>query len=256
MRLTTDRRFGGLLRAVVTVFGLVCIAATAVPAEAQSLKGSKKSLDLQVRVASQHDFTYIETSEQVRWFVDNGYLVRLRSGNGYELKSMSYPYARPAVDLFVSRLGPQYRAACGEPLVVTSLTRPTTRQPRNASSRSVHPTGMAMDLRRSNNRSCRSWMESVLLGLERAGVLEATYERNPPHFHVSLFPSQYEAYVERKLASGTDEETDLEYMVRRGDSLWSIARRHGTDVSRLRAANDLQGSQIYEGQLLTVPTDR
>jgi len=256
MRLTTDRRFGGFRRSAVTVFGLVCITTTAAPAEAQSLKGSKKSLDLQNRVASQHDFTYIETSEQVRWFVDNGYLVRLGNGNGYELKSMSYPYARPEVGLFVSRLGPQYRAACGEPLVVTSLTRPMTRQPRNASSRSVHPTGMAMDLRRSNNRSCRSWMESVLLGLERAGVLEATYERNPPHFHVALFPSQYEAYVERKLASGTDEETDLEYMVRRGDSLWSIARRHGTDVSRLRAANDLRGSQIYEGQLLTVPTDR
>ena len=256
MRLTTDRRFGGFRRSAVTVFGLVCITTTAAPAEAQSLKGSKRSLDLQNRVASQHDFTYIETSEQVRWFVDNGYLVRLGNGNGYELKSMSYPYARPEVGLFVSRLGPQYRAACGEPLVVTSLTRPMTRQPRNASSRSVHPTGMAMDLRRSNNRSCRSWMESVLLGLERAGVLEATYERNPPHFHVALFPSQYEAYVERKLASGTDEETDLEYMVRRGDSLWSIARRHGTDVSRLRAANDLRGSQIYEGQLLTVPTDR
>ncbi|MGB5528030.1 MAG: DUF5715 family protein [Gemmatimonadota bacterium] len=240
----------------VTVFGLVCIAAAGTRAEAQSLKGSKKSLDLQNRVASQHDFTYIETSEQVRWFVDNGYLVRLRSGNGYELKSMSYPYARPEIALFLSRLGPQYRAACGEPLVVTSLTRPTTRQPRNASSRSVHPTGMAMDLRRSNNRSCRSWMESVLLGLEREGVLEATYERSPPHFHEALFPSQYEAYVERKLASGTNEETDLEYMVRRGDSLWSIARRHGTDVSRLRAANDLKGSQIYEGQLLTVPTDR
>ncbi|MGB5673372.1 MAG: DUF5715 family protein [Gemmatimonadota bacterium] len=254
--MTTDRRFGGVFRVAVTVFGLVCIAAAGTRAEAQSLKGSKKSLDLQNRVASQHDFTYIETSEQVRWFVDNGYLVRLRSGNGYELKSMSYPYARPEIALFLSRLGPQYRAACGEPLVVTSLTRPTTRQPRNASSRSVHPTGMAMDLRRSNNRSCRSWMESVLLGLEREGVLEATYERSPPHFHVALFPSQYEAYVERKLASGTNEEADLEYMVRRGDSLWSIARRHGTDVSRLRAANDLKGSQIYEGQLLTVPTDR
>ena len=41
--------------------------------------------------------------------------------------------------------------------------------------------------------------------IERSGVLEATYERNPPHFHVALFPSQYAAYVERKLASGADE---------------------------------------------------
>jgi nucleoid-associated protein YgaU len=109
-----------------------------------------------------------------------------------------------------------------------------------------------MDLRRSNNRSCRGWMEGVLLSLERAGVLEATYERNPPHFHVALFPDQYARYAERKLAAG-GETSDLAYRVQRGDSLWSIAHRHGVDVAVLRAANDLTGSQIYAGQLLTVP---
>jgi hypothetical protein len=237
------------------VIGLGCVAVLSTPASAQSLKGSKSSLDLQNRVAAQHDFSFIRTSEQARWFVDNGYLVRVRSGAGFDLKRMSHPYARPEVELFISRLGSQYRAACGEKLVVTSLTRPTTRQPRNASSRSVHPTGMAMDLRRSNNLSCRSWLESVLLSLEGAGVLEATRERNPPHFHVALFPRQYAAYVDRKMAAGPDE-TDVEYMVRKGDSLWSIAQRHGTDVSELRAANHLRGSRIYEGQLLTVPADR
>ena len=219
---------------------------------AQSLRGSKSSLDLQNRVAAQHDFTYLRTSDQVRSFVDGGYLVRIPNGTGYQLKRMSHPYARPEVALFLSRLGPQYREACGETLVVTSLTRPTARQPRNASSRSVHPTGMAMDLRRSNNRSCRAWLEGVLLSLERAGVLEATYERNPPHFHVALFPSQYAKYTERKLAAG-EESSDLAYRVQRGDSLWSIARRHGVDVAVLRTANDLTGSQIYAGQLLTVP---
>ncbi|MBT8461970.1 MAG: LysM peptidoglycan-binding domain-containing protein [Gemmatimonadetes bacterium] len=255
MRLATTRQCGRVRAAGAAFFGLAFIAVVAAPACAQSLKGSKNSLDLQNRVATEHGFTYIRTSDQARWFVDNGYLVRLRGGAGYELKRMSHPYARPEVALFVSRLGPQYQAACGERLVVTSLTRPTTRQPRNASSRSVHPTGMAMDLRRSNNRACRSWLESVLLRLEGAGVLEATRERSPPHFHVALFPSQYDAYVDRKMAAGPDE-TEREYIVRRGDSLWSIARRHGTDVSHIREANDLRGSRIYEGQLLTVPTDR
>jgi hypothetical protein len=251
----SDRRHPPLRAAAVAFIALGGIALISAPAAAQSLKGSRSSLDLQVRVAAQHDFTYIRTPEQVRWFVDQGYLVRVRGGEGLELKRMSFPYARPEVALFLSRLGPQYRAACGENLVVTSLTRPTTRQPRNASTRSVHPTGMAMDLRRSSNRACRSWMESVLLGLERSGVLEATYERNPPHFHVALFPSQYAAYVARKLASGSDE-TERAYMVRQGDSLWSIARRHGTNVSTLRAVNDLKTSRIYAGQLLTVPADR
>ena len=242
-------------KATAAVLALGCVMVTSPPVGAQSLRGSRSSLDLQERMAVQHDFTYIRTSEQARWFVDRGYLVRLRSGDGYELKRMSHPYARPEVALFISRLGEQYRSACGERLVVTSLTRPTTRQPRNASARSVHPTGMAMDLRRSTNRGCRSWIESVLLSLEGAGVLEATYERRPPHYHVALFPKQYSTYVERR-ATADAEATDLAYRVRRGDSLWSIARRHGTDVSRLRAANDLAGNRIYAGQILTVPTVR
>src|SRR5690606_40092741 len=88
-----------------------------------------------------------------------------------------------------------YQAACGEKLVVTSLVRPTTRQPRNAADRSVHPTGMAMDLRRSNKASCRRWLERVLLQLEARGVLEATRENRPPHYHVALFPRPYVQYV-------------------------------------------------------------
>lgn len=257
MRSNTTRRCG-LPRATLAVaFAIGCLNAVPSPAGAQSLKGSRKSLDLQVQAAARHGFSYITTSDQARWFVDRGYLVRLQSGQGYELKRMSHPYARPEVALFISRLGAQYRKACGENLVVTSLTRPTTRQPGNASTRSVHPTGMAMDLRRTNNRACRSWMERTLLNLEGAGVLEATYERRPPHYHVALFPRQYAAYVTNLAsAESTDSAGDVEYRVRSGDSLWAIAQRHGTDVSSLRAANGLKGSRIYAGQVLTVPVSR
>lgn len=242
---------------------VVALASTAVacslflcsPAPAQSLRGSRASLDLQNRVARQHDFTYISTTSQVQWFADRGYLVRVRSGPGVVLKRMSHPYARPEAALFISRLGRQYRAACGEDLVVTSLTRPTTRQPRNASPRSVHPTGIAMDLRRSTTRACRSWLESVLLRLEGAGVLEATYERRPPHYHVALFPTQYAAYVERN-REATVVAAQQGYRVRRGDSLWSIARNTGTSVTELREVNDIRGSRIYPGQLLTIPAAR
>lgn len=234
---------------------VVGLAVSATPSAAQSLRGSRSSLNLQNTVARQHDFTFTRTTAQVRWFVDNGYMVRVRSGDGYVLKQMSHPYARPEVALFIARLGRQYRSACGENLVVTSLTRPTTRQPRNASPRSVHPTGMAMDLRRSTNRGCRSWLESVLLSLEGAGVLEATYERRPPHYHVALFPRQYSDYVERK-REATVVAAQQEYRVRRGDSLWSIARNNGTSVPELRAANDIRGSQIYPGQVLTIPSGR
>lgn len=249
-------------RTVLAAFALAALGAT--PAVAQSLRGSSSSLDIQNRIAREHDFTYIRTSSQVRRFVAAGYLVPVRSNADFDLHAVSFPYARPQVELFIRRLANQYRRACGEKLVVTSLTRPTSRQPRNASDRSVHPTGMAIDLRRSNDRNCRAWLEDVLLNLERAGLLEATRERYPPHYHVALFPRQYERYVQR-LASRADaprraaaearkvSAETTQYRVRRGDSLWTIARRHGLSVDEIRSSNDLRSSRIYAGQLLKLP---
>lgn len=232
------------------------------PAAAQSLRGSSVSLDAQNRMARQHDFTYLRTGDQVTRFVRSGYLVPIRGGDVFDLHAVSFPYARPEVAVFLERLGRQYRDACGRTLVVTSLTRPQNRQPRNASSRSVHPTGMAIDLRRSSSARCRGWLEDVLLSLERTGVLEATRERYPPHYHVALFPEPYVGYVEQRTGREVEvarEVADLrvaEYQVRRGDSLWAIARRHGTTVDRLRSENDLRGSRIYAGQVLQVPLRR
>jgi len=234
----------------------VVLLAVAVPGEisGQSLRGSTSSLDRQNRVARQHDFTYIATPAQLQRFVDQGYLVRVPEGADYELHEISFPYARPEVKLFISRLAPQYRRACGELLVVTSLTRPKNRQPRNASSRSVHPTGMALDLRRPDPK-CRGWLERVLLQLEGSGVLEVTLERRPPHYHVALFPRQYAAYVDRITRAQQQQYVAAggRYRVRPGDSLWGIARRHATTVIRLRSANNLSGSRIYPGQVLTLP---
>jgi len=158
----------------------------------------------------------------------------------------------------VERLGAQYRQACGEELVVTSMTRPLSEQPRNASILSVHPTGMAVDFRTSTNSVCRHWLESTLLYLETAGVLEATRERRPSHYHVAVFPDLYADYVNQALASARDGNpapAPSRYMVRDGDSLWAIARRHGITVSRLVEVNDIRGSRIYAGQVLTVPSD-
>jgi len=230
--------------------GLVVAAAS--PAAAQSLRGSRASLDLQNRIAAEHDYTYLQNSAHVQRFVAAGYLIPVLSNGDYRLKRNSPGYARPEVALFIKRLGSQYHNACGEQLVVTSLTRPKSRQPRNASSRSVHPTGMAVDLRRTNNRGCRGWLEGTLLQLENAGVLEATRESKPPHYHIAVFPNQYANYVESRIGSLPPNT----YRVQNGDSLWVIAKRTGSSVSELLAANGLRGSRIYEGQVLTVPVGR
>ena len=215
-------------------------------ATAQSLGGSASSLDLQNRVARAHNFTFLGTSGQVSRFANLGYLVRVRPNSDLDLHGVSFPYARPEVQMFVGRLAAQYRVSCGEKLVVTSLTRPESSQPRNASSRSVHPTGMAVDLRLSRKTSCRRWLERVLLELERGRVLEATRERRPAHYHVAVFPQPYARYV-MSLSKVT------RYRVRSGDSLWAIARRHGTTVARLREENGLSSSRILTGQMLDVP---
>lgn len=43
------------------------------------------------------------------------------------------------------------------------------------------------------------------------------------------------------------------YLVRRGDTLYDIARRHGISISDLLRANNLNGSRIYPGDVLRIP---
>lgn len=226
----------------------------AMPAAAQSLRGSMSSVMRQYRMAQDHDFTFLRNADQIRRFVDAGYLVRVPGNAHYVIANVSYPYARPEVKLFLERLGAQYMAACNERLVITSLTRPSTDQPDNASGRSVHPTGMAVDIRRSNQRSCRSWIEDVLLRLEESAVLEATRERWPPHYHVAIFPRPYARYVAALPDQSLPDPDDvIHYTVRRGDSLWTIARDYGIDVDELKEVNNLNNNQIYAGQTLRIP---
>ena len=265
-------------RARVFVVGalLAAILAGLAPASsaAQSLRGSSRSLTAQNTQAQAHDFTYLQTPAQVQRFVELGYLVPLHGNRDYDIDDeVSFAYTRPQVRTFVERLAGQYRRACGETMVVTSLTRPLNRQPRNASARSVHPTGMAVDLRRSNQRACRAWLEDVLLSLEANGVLEATRESRPPHYHIALYPNPYARYVdglvtavaqgpEPRPAEAMESRPSAapvasgggQYRVRRGDALWDIARAHGTTVAALRRSNNLRSSRIYPGQMLTLPS--
>ena len=257
---------GGVRALTAGALGTV-ILVSAGGARGQSLGGSAASLDRQSLQARAHDFTYLATPGDVRRFVDLGLLVRVVPNRDFEIHDVSYPYARPEGRLFIERLASQYRAACGEKLVVTSLTRPLSDQPSNASDRSVHPTGMAIDLRRSNRAACRSWLESTTLMLEARGVLEVTRERRPPHYHLVVYPSLYRSYVTR-ITGGTVSFTDapeaepvlaedpVTHVVRRGESLSRIASDYGASLSRLRAENGIRGDRILVGQRLRVPVDR
>lgn len=240
---------------------LLLAAATATPAHAQSLRGSQTSVSRMYSHARSADLHFFTTGKGIRNAAADGSLVKLSGNSDYTLDGVSYPYVRPVTRTFVQRLGAQYRAACGERLVVTSAARPRSLHLINSVSKTVHPTGMAVDLRRSNRASCRNWLRSTLLSLEGSGVLEATEEHRPPHFHVAVFPGPYGEYLREKSvalpvvkqASRATPSSTSRHKVRSGESLWTIAKNNGTTVSKLKAANNLRSSTIQPGQLLRLP---
>lgn len=184
-------------RTLALVLASIVLAA---PAHAGGLSGSRASMVRQHAVAVGNDYDFVKTPAQVHAQVDEGALVSVEGDGDFVLSGVSYPYARPEVKRFVEWLAARYRAATGSRLVVTSLTRPTSLQPRNASPLSVHPAGMAVDLRVPAAGESRAWLERTLLELERAQVLDVTREYRPPHLHVAVFPEAFAAYAERHLA--------------------------------------------------------
>ena len=176
------------------------------------LRGSRASVRHQHEVAKESDLTFLRTAAQIQEFVMQERLEAVYSTAHLTVSKVSFPYVRPLVKQFLDRLAAQYYAATGKKLVVTSLTRPTSRQPRNASPLSVHPAGIAVDFRVPAHSADRFWLEATLLMLESEGVLDVTRERRPPHYHVAVFPEQYESYLAARhpreaLMPAVDEST-------------------------------------------------
>ena len=211
--------------------------------------------------------TFYENTNDVQWAAARGELVQLHTNRGYELHRVAFPYVRPATLTFVERLAEDYDGRCGEELVVTSGVRPESRQPRNSSQRSVHPTGMAVDLRKPTNGHCLTWLRRELLALEGTGVIEATEEHHPAHFHVAVFGPEYLRFAAIQAQEHPTPTVMIvartatvapvsarRYRVRTGDTLWSIAQQHSTSVDALIAANRLSSPKIKAGQMLVIPS--
>ena len=254
--MTTSHTVTALLAAGASLCALVPFR----PCRAQSLRGSNASINRMYRHARAERLSFYETSRGVRKAVAAGRLVRLEPDANFDLHRVSYPYVRPSTRTFIERLGNQYRAACGERLEVTSAVRPATRQPANSVARSVHPTGMAVDLHKSDDPTCLRWLRTTLRELEGEGVIEATEEFAPPHFHVAVYPTPYRRYVaartraESSVQLASSGATDvITYVVRRGDTLSEIAEAHDTTVSAIKRVNHLDGPDLQPGQKLLIP---
>jgi len=158
---------------------------------AVELRGSPESMARQHAVAVASELSFLGTLEEMELLAEEGALVSIDGGPHYEVMDWVFPFGLPEVRTFVERVAAQYRDACGEEMVVTSLTRPYSEQLPNSHQLSVHPAGMAVDLRIPRTPACREFLETRLLEKEAAGLLDITRERAPPHYHVAVFPTPY-----------------------------------------------------------------
>jgi hypothetical protein len=194
--------------AVIVLAGLLVVAPTShaqrrrsrIP---QELHGSKESVEKMYDFALAHHLPFYLTPTNVNDAIATGDLVPLSGDSTYELtRGVGFSYATREAKQFVLAFAPHYLAACGTPLTVTSAARPITRQPHNANPHSVHPTGIAVDLRRPSAGACLNWVRGALAELEDKGIIEATEERHPVHLHIAVLVPPGQSVVLPQLANG------------------------------------------------------
>ena len=89
-----------------------------------------------------------------------------------------------------------------------------------------------------------------------------------PHFLRGVIPpgtSSYQLWIPKTLVNQHLElamvklkplKEAASYRVKKGDSLYRIARKFGTNIKALKSSNKIVRSRIYEGQLLKIPAKR
>ena len=255
-----------------------------VPREPEDLHGSKQSVEKMYDFATSHHMPFYLTPVNVDDAIAKGRLVALAGDSTYELtRGVGFAYSTREAKQFVLAFAPQYLAACGVPLTVTSAARPMSRQPHNANPHSVHPTGIAVDIRRPSPGPCLTWVRGALATLEEKGVVEATEEHHPVHLHVAVLvppggkivlPNLVKTVVARqvttppapvvavsaagaevKLPAGAKEAAKgpRTYTVRQGDTMWDIANRSGVSMAELKKANARVASTLKPGTTLVLP---
>jgi len=248
---------------LLITLGAISLLATSLAA--QSLRGSRASVDLMYDRAQEEDLSFYRTSSSVRDAVKEGELVRIAETADLSLGRVRYPYVLEGTRAWVTEFANRYHARCGQRLVVTSGARPLTQMPRNGSPKSVHPTGMAVDLRKPTG-SCLKWLRRELLDEEKKGSVEATEERHPAHFHVAVLSVEPAAPTRTAVEATSDGSVEHDsssesaaaltrYRVRTGDTLWDIARREDTSIARIRELNKLRSARIKAGQTLLLPVN-
>jgi hypothetical protein len=132
-------------------------------------------------------------------YVASGRLTLLEGPNLRMKSGDVVPYVLPETKNFIVRLAFEYgQVGCGELTITSALRAVDGEMPSAASSYSVHPRGMAADVRVSGiSERCEAWLNAYLLTKETEMVIDATREHwkivrgqkvPNPHFHIVAVP--------------------------------------------------------------------
>jgi LysM repeat protein len=253
--------------------------------EPKDLQGSKASVEKMYDFALRYRYPFYLTPTTLDTAIARGRLVALTGDSTYELtRGVGFSYATREAKQFVTLFAPQYLAACGAPLTVTSAARPMSRQPHNANPHSVHPTGIAVDIRRPPPGPCLTWVRGALDELETKGIVEATEEHHPVHLHIAVLqapgarvalPDLTHGVVVARVAPAPvvsaasngvvsvvafpgalrdSAARPRTYQVRQGDTLWDVAQKTGFSVRAIADANHRSMAAVLQpGTVLTLP---
>lgn len=82
----------------------------------------------------------------------------------------------------------------------------------------------------------------------------ATFGFASQNFYAEVLAAAHVASNARHFFPDMPQPPVMQYVVRPGDSLWTIARRHRVSVRDLTAANNLDGRRLKTGQLIVIKT--
>jgi len=95
-------------------------------------------------------------------------------------------------------------------------------------------------------------------GVSMSSVISANNLRRPYQIYVGnnlMIPTTGGGgfYASQSQASDVVPDGSGNYMVKRGDTLWEIARAHGVSLNSIKKANNLSSNRIYPGRKLIIP---
>lgn len=149
--------------------------------------GELTTSERQFEYAKAHEIPFMDSEVEYQRNVRSGYFVLLSHPD--ITISARRKYVLPQTANFIYRVAHQFRKAGCNRLHINGAGRLTTERPKNGSVHSVHPVGMALDLKVINlSKNCHTILWNILHEYEAGQEADSTRELHPEHFHVVVIP--------------------------------------------------------------------